>query len=68
MAWFRTELGKAIPINPEPVADGNIVIRGGLAVVVGSDLLAPTAEEGEPKYKSHFATCPHASEFRRKKR
>jgi hypothetical protein len=68
MAWFKSEASRApMPLDPDPVPDGNIVIRNGLAVVVGNDLMAPTANEGEPRYKSHFATCPNAKKFRKKK-
>jgi len=69
IAWFKSDASRQImPLDPDPVPDGNIVIRGGWAVVVGASLMGPTAEPGEPKYKSHFATCPKASQFRRTKR
>lgn len=57
-----------MPVDPDPVPDGNIVIRDNKAVVVGNDLLGPQADDGEPRYKSHFETCPKASQFRRTKR
>jgi hypothetical protein len=46
-----------MPVDPEPVAEGNVVLVDGLAVVGG---------EGEPRYTSHFATCPDAKRWRKR--
>ncbi len=54
--WERTPNGKRIPLDPEPVPSGNIVINEiGLAVVV---------KPGQGKYQSHFVSCPNAARHR----
>ena len=62
--WARTEAGKAIPIDPDPVPDGNIVVTdGGIAHVLRATEMA-TSE----RYVSHFATCVKRSHFRKQQR
>ena len=64
--WAETEKGRRIPIDPQPVTDGNIVLherhlhQAQLAIV---RLSIPTGTD--IRYKSHFATCPQASKFRK---
>lgn len=61
--------GTLIPLNAEPDPDkGNMVILDGKAVAVTNDLFAPHIPAGAPKYLSHFATCPHGHQHRRKKK
>lgn len=63
MVFYLTEkAGRAIPLDPEPHPDGNVLIRMGRAVVLRKDAV----HTEEPRYRSHFATCPHAEEFRRR--
>jgi hypothetical protein len=60
--WERTVNGKPIPLDPEPVEDGNLGIRDdGRVYHQGEDAL----DLGVPLYKTHFATCPNADEHRR---
>lgn len=65
--WAETEKGRRIPIDPEPVSDGNIVLhhrsnfQPPLALVRFS---VPT--KAETRYKSHFATCPNAAKHRKR--
>jgi len=59
MVWAHTPKGKAIPLDPEPRKDGNLVLVRGIATPV--DMLTPPSL---PRYASHFATCPHARDFR----
>jgi len=55
--------GKTMPIDVEPVSDGNVVVdEAGAARVLGKD----EAHDG-PRFKSHFASCPQAGAWRRKK-
>lgn len=55
--WAKTQAGKAIPIDKEPVPRGNMVVTDGVAIVVKPhDGLA---------YVSHFATCAQSDQHRR---
>lgn len=71
ITWAKTETGRAIPLDPELASDGNIAIIGDgdepVAVVLDRAVLERLRENGERRlfYRSHFASCPHADEFRR---
>lgn len=60
--------GKKVPLDPEPVVDGNIVVvdRPGHTLVVRflkKD--RPLTRDGL-RYVSHFATCPNSARHRKK--
>lgn len=59
--WSRTENNKRIPLDPEPVYGGNVVLEanGALARIV-------TPDKSVKRLQSHFATCPYAGDFRKK--
>ena len=57
--YVKTERGKYVPLNAQPDPKGNIVILDGLACVFRPFLLFETTE---PRYTSHFSTCPKAAE------
>jgi hypothetical protein len=59
--WVKTTTGKRMPLDAEPVPDGNLVLVDGVATVVDADA-AGTRE----RYTSHFSTCPQAKSWRRK--
>lgn len=61
VVWSQTEAGKYIPLDPEPVYDGNVVLEahGALARVV-----APRRDV--KRHISHFVTCPNAGQHRRR--
>lgn len=61
--WVRTTRGKMMPLNAAPDPEGNIVLINGLASVFRPGLLFDTSE---PRYTSHYANCPQASEWRAK--
>ena len=63
--WRETHAGRRMPIDPEPVADGNVVIEGDIAEVLKAEHLARLGGD-VPRYRSHFATCPQAAEHRRR--
>lgn len=63
MLWYPTTKGRMMPIDPVSVEDGNFVIEDGIVRVLQKGELFPPKE----RYKSHYATCPKAAEFRRKK-
>jgi hypothetical protein len=74
MVWTRTAAGKAMPLDAEPHPDGNVRLLpdGSCEVLSAPDLEAQRAREslGGPflaLYRSHFASCPQASRFRRAK-
>jgi len=62
MFYVKTERGKYMPLNAEPDPKGNIVVFDGTARVFRPGLLFDTAE---PRYTSHYATCPKHQQFRR---
>lgn len=66
--WAKTALQKSMPINAKPDASGNIVLAevetGLQAFVLSADAL-DALDESEPRYRSHFATCPSAARHRR---
>lgn len=64
--WALTvKNGKHIPIDAQPVPDGNIVIE----YRNGGDEARPATDADRklkrPLYKSHFATCTDAPEWRK---
>lgn len=63
IVWATTTGGAAIPLDPEPADDGNVLVdtETGKATVLGSQ----AGYEPLERYKSHFATCPHAKRWRR---
>lgn len=63
--WLHTANGERMPVDTQPVADGNLRIINGRAIVTGAtiDLLDPT-DDGT-RYVSHFASCPESREWRK---
>ncbi len=64
--WGTTAGGASMPLDAEPVADGNCVVDAeGKIVVLKKDLFEQPVEG--LRYKSHFATCVNAASHRRKR-
>lgn len=67
--WGETSAGKLMPVNAEPVADGNLRLMygpgGGKVLIITG---APPEGSAEPRFMSHFATCPEAARYRREKK
>jgi hypothetical protein len=65
--WARTERGRTIPLDRDPVPNGNLVLLpvSGEAVHLRA---GAAVEPGTLRYVSHFATCPQAGLFRTPKR
>lgn len=62
MTWARTEAGKRIPLDPDEVEDGNVVVvspRGAAETVVR------IVAKGQGHFRSHFSSCPQARNWRR---
>lgn len=70
--WIKTKAGKLIPVNPDPtyLVDGNgtdiIVTEDGL-IANGTICPVPVSPGHRVGWVSHFATCPMAAGFRRRK-
>ncbi len=69
ITWLKTPSGKAMPVDEDPTEDGNIVIdvdHGQLvARVFQTAEMAREAAPEEPRYVSHFATCPDGPKWRK---
>lgn len=64
IVWVTSSTtGRPVPLDAEPTADGNVVLRDGQAVVLGKAGLAELPADA-PRFRSHFATCPHAGQWR----
>lgn len=78
VAWARTQRGKMIPLDPNPVPLGNVEVTGTdesgrgpvLLATVHGDSIAGRAERhtvehrGGSLYVAHFTTCPNAAAHR----
>ena len=60
--WAKTDNGKPIPMDPDPVPDGNYVVTAQGV----SHALKKNEEPTGAAYVSHFATCPQRDQFRRR--
>lgn len=63
--WAKSAAtGKAMPLDAEPVPDGNIVINSrGEAVVLKKGEEAKLLPE-TPRFRSHYSTCKQADAWR----
>lgn len=65
--WAKTDAGKSMPLDPEPVDDGNVLLyrtpEGLRAVVMSKGDHVP---DNASRHKTHFATCPNAERHRRR--
>jgi hypothetical protein len=62
ITWAVTESGRRIPLDAQQSLDGNMSEVDRLAD--GTMVVAVVAEG---LYRSHFATCPQADDWRRKR-
>lgn len=67
--WVMTTTGNRMPLNPMPDPDGNCYVdrwdQGMPVVVVAVNSAIPGAIP--IRYTSHFATCPQADKWRKKR-
>lgn len=61
--WATTGGGKPIPLDADPVADGNVRLDNGVALILAADVDLPA---GVARYLPHFVTCPDAPAWRRR--
>lgn len=63
--WVASRGGKAMPLDAEPVPDGNIWLdHEGFARYLKKGEVPP---EGALRYVSHFSSCPFGPSFRKGK-
>lgn len=63
--FMKTELGKWMPLDPEPTYEGNVMInRAEDTCSVVTDFKLLESLRGR-LYLSHFKSCPNADEHRR---
>ena len=69
VVWTVTHKGRRMPVDAEPVEDGNIRLRrDGDRVVAeypGKEHPGLFDEDDRARHVSHFATCPQAQRWRR---
>lgn len=58
--------GKAHPVDETPSQEGNLVLFHEHGVLMVRHAKLPD-DQLRPRHKSHFATCPKADSFRRKR-
>lgn len=69
IVWIKTDKGKSMPCDPDPVpywerrgAPGKVVTPNG--IVVSCDFEGPRETSTGIGYVFHFSTCPKANDFR----
>jgi hypothetical protein len=62
--WETTVRNKPIPLDPEPVPDAHLFIRADGKVA--DDRTYPAGPD-DPRYETHFVTCPNAEIHRRRR-
>lgn len=69
MMWAVTENGKRIPLDLDPVSNGNmILVHGPDRSVVTAHYLKKDEETTEDRYTSHFASCPQSKLWSKSKK
>lgn len=70
MSWATTPAGKLIPLDPEPVEDGNLAVHrdpDGVHLYARVLKAGEDPESHERRGRTHFSSCPHADQHRRPK-
>jgi len=66
--WATSSGGKRMPVDAEPVPDGNVELTlqpGAFVGPVAAVLTGPSLFE-KPLRTAHFTTCPDAEQWRRR--
>lgn len=71
IVWAVTADGKSMPVNGPIDPAGNVRLTAQsaavvLAEVLTQDSLFEAGDDSRPRHTSHFATCPHAANWRRR--
>jgi len=64
IVWAKTKNGKLMPVDKESSKDGNINLEP-WNPYPKAVFVKPGSVPGKTLHKSHFATCPEATRFRR---
>jgi hypothetical protein len=64
--WAVTETGNRIPLDADPVDDGNLAARKDGDTIRVRTLGTGELADGELRFVSHFASCPHAAGHRKR--
>lgn len=71
IVWAVTAAGRAMPLDPDPTPDGNVVSDGrdeqGRVQVIVFAKPADVPADRPLRYASHFVSCPDADQHRRKR-
>lgn len=70
IVWVQTTQGRRMPVDKEPSDEGNVWIPGDLtgqvrATVLSKEDATDWRATGIVLYRSHFASCPQAPQWRR---
>lgn len=64
IVWVITAAGKKMPLDDRHHADGNVLVKNGIARVYNDPDHPDLKAKGVVRRRSHFATCPDASRWR----
>jgi hypothetical protein len=64
IVWAETLKGRRMPLDPKPVADGNVEVKERGRALPLAIVMTNVPTGGALRFKSHFATCPQASKWR----
>jgi hypothetical protein len=67
LVWLETVHGKWLPLDVGPADDGNVVLSSaGKAMVLSPAAAEQARQTGAKRYRTHFASCPNAKDWRRR--
>jgi hypothetical protein len=66
LIWAKTIKGHSLPLDAQPSPKGNVIVtEDGTAMVYRDPSAIAPRYANEPRYVSHFATCPNAETHRK---
>ena len=67
--WARTEKDDAIPVDPEPHPEGNLILEEDPeSFMPRARVHRPLFDKETTLHRSHFVTCPDAAKHRKPRR
>lgn len=70
VVWAVTMNDKAMPVDPDPVENGNLILEPTAAGTRAAFVARPPELADDPngdRWVSHFATCPQSKTWRKPK-